>query len=355
MWNGPASESLHFGLLANTEKRKASVPPTFRHSHVLPDNTKQKKMSQVEEWRKLMKIKNYIWVVLIIGLIGIPSVAQRRRPETSKGTRVSGTTHSLSAPAPSQTPAPTPSQSPQVLTASQRTTALNTSIATTCAETAPSNPPVLSHDATVFTPQRIANTMNGVWIGKVSGEYDPQLFAPDGFLNVDYYMVVDATKGEAFTYQAFGNKRSGSYLQAQPGASKWTYVWCANENYKTKSPRQVHEFVKVSNNIQDAKAAITNSTGVTFAPGELLVLSNVWQKLEDNQFFDNPNHSLAYAGVLFKPITIGNVPSGSGSLSELRLVGEYRGSGQTAAKFAPGQAISNVEGGNFLGISSFGD
>lgn len=295
-----------------------------------------------------MKIKNYIWLVLIIGLIGVPSAAQKRRPEPTKGARVTRpAVLSASQRAPTRTTA-------QSLSFSERAAALDTSISTTCAETAPQTAKPLSHDPSVFGAQRIANTLNGVWHGRVSGEYDPQLFAPDGFLNVDYYMVVDIQRGEAFVYQEFGNNRSiaAAGLDAKPGAPKWTYTWCARENYDTKSPRQIHQFTKVSDNVQDAAAVITNSVKVTFAPGEQVVLSNVWQKLVAAKFFDDPKYSLAYAGVLFKPVTLGTVQSaGGGSLFELRMVGEYRGSGETAAKFIPGEPIHNVEAAHFLGVS----
>lgn len=288
-----------------------------------------------------MKIKNYIWVVLIIGLIAVPSAAQKRRSEKrTRVSRVSTTQHA------------TPAQS---LSTTERAAALDTSISSTCAETAPSTPKTLTHNTQVFSPQRIASTLNGVWIGRVSGEYDPQLFAPDGFLNVDYYMIVDINRGESFVYQEFTSRRSGAGFQAAPGASKWTYVWCAKENYETKSPRQVHDFVKVSDNVQDGKVLLTNSTGLTFAPGESLVLESAWQKLVAAKFFDDPKRSLAYAGVLFKPITMGTVQSaGGGSLFELRLVGEYRGSGETAAKFIPGEPIHNVEQAHFLGLAGTG-
>jgi len=296
-----------------------------------------------------MKIKNYIWLVLIIGLVGVPSAAQKRRPDTSKGARVTKPAHVLSASqgAPSKTTA-------QSLSLAERSAALDTSISNTCSETAPQTPKNLSHNASTFAPQRIASTLNGVWAGRVSGEYDPQLFAPDGFLNVDYYMIVDISRGEAFVYQEFGNNRSiaAAGLSAKPGAPKWSYVWCARENYDTKSPRQVHEFTKVSDNVQDAAAVITNSVKVTFAPGQAVVLANVWQQLVAAKFFDDPKRSLAYAGVLFKPVTLGTVTTSSGgSLFELRMVGEYRGSGETAAKFIPGEPIHNVEAGHFLGIS----
>jgi hypothetical protein len=83
------------------------------------------------------------------------------------------------------------------------------------------------------------------------------------------------------------------------------------------------------------------------------VLSDVWQKLVDAKYFDDPKRSLGYAGVLFKPLTLGSVTTaaGGGSLLELRMVGEYRGIGETAAKFIPGQPIHNVEQGHFLGLS----
>src|ERR1044072_1858519 len=273
-----------------------------------------------------MKIKNYIWVVLIIGLIAIPSAAQ--------GVRAAQ------------------------LSASERVSALDTTLATTCAETAtaaaaPKAPRVLAHNPRVFSPDRIARTLNGVWIGRVVGEYDPQLLTKDGSLNVDYYMIIDVKRGEAFVYEEFGDKRSGAGLRPKPGASVWSYTWCARENYKDKSPRQVHTFTKVSDNVDDAREVLANSVGVKFSRGDKVVLSDVWKRLVDAKFFDDPKRSLGYAGVLFKPITLGSVKtaSGGGSLLELRMVGEYRGIGETAAKFVPGEPIHNVEQGHFLGFA----
>ena len=185
---------------------------------------------------------------------------------------------------------------------------------------------VLAHDRTVFSTERIANTLNGVWLGRVSGEYDKQLFAKDGFLNVDYYMVVDVQRGEMFVLQEFGPNRPGATLRAVPGAPKWSYVWCAKENYKSPSPRQVHEFTKVSNNVEDARELVNGSTGLKLGGGDQVVLSDVWQALVDMKFFDDSSRSLAYAGALFKPMTMASVTSADGgSLFELMLVGEYRG------------------------------
>ncbi len=343
----------------------------------------------------MSKIKNYVWIVLVLGLAALPLVAQRasKSAHASKGAAAVSpnvATKRVSRP-------------PQGLTPAEAAAAIDTNLANTCAETAPTSPKALGHNPQVFTPQRVSSTLNGVWLGKVSGEYDPQLFAPDGFLNVDYYMIVDANRGETLVFQAFGSNRSGAGMQPVPNTPKWSYVWCARGNYQNPSPRQVHEFTKVSNNVEDARSVITNSTGLRLPTGPV-VLSNVWQQLVAINFFDDPSHSIAYAGVLFKPFTLGNVTSGLiaaniatrvaapsatpvaspsatpvaspsatpfaspnpspvpspsvkptpapvGSLFELRMVGEYRGSGETAAKFAPGEPIHNTEQGRFLGVS----
>ena len=277
-------------------------------------------------------IKRSIWAVLVVGLISIPALAQPRTTQTR--VRSAQITRA------------------QSMSAATRASALNTTIATTCAAPVAAAPRILTHDARVYSPDRVSNTLHGVWIGKVTGEFDPQLVGRDGFLNVDYYMIVDMKRGEAFVYEEFSDKRSGAGLQAKRGAPKWTYVWCAKEDYKTKSPRQVHEFTKVSDDVNDARRLLSNSLGERFTGNQDIVLSEVWKRLVDARFFDNPQRSMAYAGVLFKPVTMGTVKSSNGDgLFELRLVGEYRGSGQTAAQFVPGNPIHNVEQAHFVGFS----
>jgi hypothetical protein len=280
-----------------------------------------------------MKIKNYILVVvLVVGFTGIQAAAQR----TTKQRAHRPNTAAQSG-----------------LSAAEVAAALDTSIATTCAQQAPATPKTLTHNPQVFSANRLANTLNGVWLGKVSGEYDPQLFAKDGFLNVDYFMIVDMKHGQAFVYQEFTNRRSGAAFTTSAGAPEWTYTWCAREDYQTKSPRQIHSFTKVSDNIDDAKDIIANAFGVNIPKNEKVVIADLWKTLVDRKFFDDPNRSLAYAGALFNPITMGTVASaGGGSLLEFRMVGEYRGAGETAAKFVLGEPIHNVEMGHFLGLTS---
>ena len=284
----------------------------------------------------MSKIKDYIWVVLIIGLFGIPAAAQPR-PQTARISPVAKATQ---------------------LTATERASALDTTLATTCSQTATAAaakaPRVLAHNPQVFSPDRIARTLTGVWIGRVVGEYDPQLLTRDGSLNVDYYMIVDTRRGEAFVYEEFGDKRSGANLKAKPNAQVWSYTWCARENYQSKAPRQVHTFTKVSDNVDDAREVLNNSLGLRLARNDRVVLSEVWKRLVEEKYFDDPKKSLGYAGVLFKPLTIGNVATaaGGGVLAELRMVGEYRGIGETAAKFIPGQPIHNVEEAHFVGLTN---
>jgi hypothetical protein len=199
----------------------------------------------------------------------------------------------------------------------------------------------------VFTPKRTGITLTGVWRGSVTGNYDKQYLAEDGLLNVDYYLIVDAKRGEALVFEQFGSEGAGP--QPLPNSPTWSYVTCGR-SYQPSFPAQVHTFVKVSNSIEDARALLNASTGQTFNnPGEL-VLSDVWQQLVDTKYFDDPGRSLAYAGALFKPFTVENVRSGNKSLLAMDMVAEYRGSGQTALQFSPGVAIHGTEHGKFLGV-----
>jgi hypothetical protein len=204
----------------------------------------------------------------------------------------------------------------------------------------------------VFSAERIENTLSGVWRGRVSGDYDKQFLAEDGFVNVDYYMIVDVRRGEALVFEQFGSERAAP--EPKPGAPVWSYVFCGRENYVPRHPAQVHEFVKVLDNVEDARALLRISTGLKLADNGELVLSDVWQELVETKYFDDPSRSLAYAGGLFKPFKIGNVPYGvkGGFLLEMDMQAEYRGSGQTAAKFTPGVPIRGFERGKFLGVGA---
>jgi hypothetical protein len=173
------------------------------------------------------------------------------------------------------------------------------------------------------------------------------LLAPDGLLNVDYYMIIDTNAGEALVFEQFGSEGAGP--QPPPGAPTWSYVTCGSS--QPSFPAQVHTFVKVSDNVEDGRALLSASTGLTFNNPPPFVLSDAWQQLVNAQYFDDPNRSLAYAGALFKPFTVQSVPYGTGSLITVDMMGEYRGSGQTVLQFTPGVPIHGHETGSFLGVT----
>ena len=266
--------------------------------------------------RLMNTIKSFIWFVVILGFTGITAAAQQ----------------------------------PQGLTAAERTAALDTRLITTCKEKPPGLAKVRAHNPQVFSQGRIETTLTGVWRGRVKGNYAKEFVAGDGNVNVDYYMLVDAKRGEILVFEQFGAKRSAPSPKSR--TPTWSYVFCGRENYKPRHPAQVHTFEKVSDNLEDARAILTASTGLTFPSGEL-VLETAWKQLVDTRYFDDPSRSLAYAGGFFKPFKIGSVPSGEGgALLEMDMQAEYRGSGQTAAKFQRGEPIRGFEKGKFLGVAT---
>ncbi|BDC50516.1 hypothetical protein F183_A28320 [Bryobacterales bacterium F-183] len=216
-----------------------------------------------------------------------------------------------------------------------------------------SKTPVVSRSEQRSYPEaRIQRTLNGVWRGKVTGEYPKDFLARDGNLDVDYYMIVDAKRGEALVFEQFSSKRAAP--KAKANAPKWSYLMCGHERYLPAHPPQVHEFQKVSDNIEDARELLAASTGLTFKANSDLVLSSAWKQLVDSKYFDS-DKSLAYAGGLFKPFRIANVPDEErGSLLEMKIQAEYRGSGMTAAKFEKGVAMRGTEEGKFVGIRTGG-
>lgn len=284
-------------------------------------------------------IKNCIWLALVIGFTGIQVSAQRVPSKRAQR---------LAAPA-QQGLSAAPAQQ-QGLSESEKAAAVDTSLETTCSQQSPKMSRNLAHNSQVFSVDRIERTMTGIWHGRVSGNYDQQFLTEDGFVNVDYYMIVDAKRGEALVFEQFGDTRAAPVPRA--GAPVWSYVTCGRENYTPRHPAQVHEFFKVSDNIEDAREILKTSTGQTFnGPGELM-LADVWKQLVDTKYFDNPDRSLAYAGGFFKPFKFENVPVEGGSVLDMDMQAEYRGSGQTAATFEQGEPMRGFERGRFLGVST---
>ena len=259
------------------------------------------------------KIKTYILIVLVLGLIAIPSAQ---------------------------------SASQQGLSARQLADVVNTNLNACRTKT----PIVPQRTARAFSINRIERTLHGVWRGRVKGNYDTRLLAKDGFLNVDYCMIVDTKRHEALVFEQFGPNRA--IARGKAGAPDWTYVMCGEEKYLPRHPAQVHEFQKVSDNIEDARELLRTSTGLTFDDNRGLELSAIWKRLVDSKYFDTPR-SLAFAGSLFKPFEIEVVSNEErGSLLAMKIQTEYRGGGQTAARFQPGVPMRGFEEGHFIGVTT---
>ena len=99
-------------------------------------------------------IKDCIWLVLALGFTRIPSTAQRVPPRPQRG-----------------------------LTATQLSAVVDTTLNVCSAK----EPVVPRATAQTFSMDSIERTLNGVWRGRVKGNYDKQFLARDGFVNVDYY------------------------------------------------------------------------------------------------------------------------------------------------------------------------
>jgi hypothetical protein len=267
---------------------------------------------------KVSTMKNYISPILICGFTLISSTACSHRAAI---------------------------QAPAAVGPSARLPAI---VATDLKACADRMPVVAQADAKVFSQDRIEKTLNGIWRGKVWGDY-PKGFLKDGLLNVDYYMIIDVKRGEALVFEQFGDKRS--VPEPKAGAPLWSWLMCGKENYTPPHPPQVHEFQKVSDNLADARSLLRTSTGMSIADTAELVLSDTWQRLVDTKYFDHVR-SRAYAGALFKPFDIGNATTEGTSLFSMKYQAEYRGGGITAARFQRGVPIRGVEQGQFVGVST---
>ena len=181
-----------------------------------------------------------------------------------------------------------------------------------------------------------------------------QFLARDGALNVDYYWVIDMKRHEALVVEQLSPNRSATETRKIVDAPSISFLACGEEGYVPRSPRQVHSFTKVSDNIEDARSVLVASTGLKVEDNKEFTLSSTWQQLVDTKYFDTAKFG-AYAGGLFKPFEIGSVANAIGpAFASMRYEAEYRGGGATAARFTTGTPIKGVEDAQFLGVTSGG-
>jgi hypothetical protein len=227
-----------------------------------------------------------------------------------------------------------------------------------------------TRNAREFPKDKITRTLHGMWRGEVHGDYNKDL-------RVDYFWIVDMQRNEGLIIaQRTGNQSMPR--QPLPNAPKITYLMCANEGYvpSTEGGSQLHEFVKVSNSIEEAPRILQKATGLDLleltarrksqqqAQGQRVAnpatkqekepptLTDLWQTIVASGYFKSLP-AVAFAGALFKPIRLELVPGEIGPAQvSLRWDGEYYGGGATLLKFAPGVPMRAVEYTQFVGTTA---
>lgn len=206
-----------------------------------------------------------------------------------------------------------------------------------------------SRNAKEFATARVARTLHGMWRGRVLGD--------DKDVGVDYFWIMDTRRGEGLLIaQRTGKETMAAFKAASNNAPKLTYLMCAHEGYApSKETPQIHEFVKVSSNIEEGPRIIEQATGVRARQGRPTI-QQIWQALVAARYFEKAP-ATAFAGGFFKPMRIERVATaiGPGHIS-VRWDGEYRGGGSTSIQFSAGVPIRGVEHANFVGTTaSLGD
>lgn len=207
-------------------------------------------------------------------------------------------------------------------------------------------------NARAVPTDRVSKTLHGIWRGEVTGAYPKQYLARDGKLNVDYYWIIDTAKNEALIVEQLTSARSLPETRAA-NAPRFSFLMCGEEGYVPRHPRQVHTFIKISDNVEDAATLLNKSTGLrSSGPPGSFSLGEAWRNLVSERYFSRATFP-AYAGGYFKPFEITTVPNAIGpALVELKYEAEYRGSGATAAQFRSDQPIRGAESAQFMGVGA---
>jgi hypothetical protein len=200
-------------------------------------------------------------------------------------------------------------------------------------------------NAREFPAERIAKTLHGIWEGKIVGDTND--------LGIDYFWVIDTKLNEGLIVALRNGKQTVPSLTAAQAATapKLTYLLCAHEGYiPAKDYHMIHVFTKVNDNIDDAAQILEKATGVKLSAGQ--PLSAMWQTLLASGYFTSMP-AVAFAGALFKPVTIGRLPSATGPAGYLlQWNSEYRGGGSTSIKYVSGVPLNGVEHGEFVGTTT---
>jgi hypothetical protein len=171
-------------------------------------------------------------------------------------------------------------------------------------------------------------------------------------LIVDYLWIVDTKNNEGLAIALRNGKQTVAVPRDVSTAPKFTFLLCAHEGYTpSRQTPMIHEFVKVSDSIEDAPRILAKATGVKFRRAQPS-LSDLWQEIVASKYFNGLPAS-AFAGTLFKPIQIGSVANAAGpSGLSLQWDAEFRGGGATAVQYMTGVPMNGVEHAEFVGTST---
>ena len=181
-------------------------------------------------------------------------------------------------------------------------------------------------NAKEYSPDRIATTLHGIWVGSVVGDSSDT--------SVDYFWIVDTKNNEALNIALRDGNNSAAGLSLGPNAP---------------NVPMIHQFVKVANTIDSAAAILQKATGVKLGQGSL---STLWDMIVASGYF-NGMPAVAFAGGHFNPIQIASVANAIGPAGlSLQWGAEYRGGGATGIKYTPGVPLTGVEHAEFVGTSN---
>lgn len=199
-------------------------------------------------------------------------------------------------------------------------------------------------NAREHSPDRVARTLHGVWVGAVFGDAND--------LSVDYFWVVDTKNNEGLIVALRNGNQSVPMPKVTAKTPKLTFLMCPNEGYiPSKDTPMIHQFIKVSDSIEEAPKILEKATGVKFKNGRP-ILSELWQQIVDSGYF-NGLPAVAFAGGIFKPIQIASVANATGPAGvSMQWNSEYRGGGSTGVKYTPGVPLIGVEHAEFVGTTS---
>lgn len=201
-----------------------------------------------------------------------------------------------------------------------------------------------TRNAREFPTDRIAKTLHGMWRGRVLGD--------DKDVSIDYFWMFDTKRGESLIMALRTGKQSLAELQPVENAPKFTFLMCAHEGYlPSKATPQLHEFVKVSDDIEGAPRILQGLTTLKLQKARP-TLSDLWRGLVATKYFEGLP-AVAFGGGFFTPVRIERVASEIGpAQASLKWDAEYYGGGSTAIKFTKGVPITGVEYGQFVGTTT---